>query len=113
MLMLVLWGSSSLAMLAALLARRKMGCRAMGRRRRLIYAQVALAALVLATSFWMSCETAIYTNVIQPSTVNGTPTGNYKITIYGTYTGTTAGHGITTGTTTTVTHETTVNLTVE
>jgi hypothetical protein len=100
-------------MLVALLARRKMGYRAMGRRRRLIYAQVALATLVLATAFWMSCDTAIYTNVIQPSTVNGTPTGNYKITIYGTYTGSTTPSGVTGGTTTTVTHQTTVNLTVQ
>jgi hypothetical protein len=87
-----------------------MGCLGTGRRKRLIYAQVALAALVLATAFWVSCDTSIYTNVIQPSTVNGTPTGNYVITIDGTFTGTTA---ITNGTTTTVTRITTVNLTVE
>ncbi len=73
--------------------------------------QVALATLLLATAFWMSCDTSIYTNVIQPSTVNGTPVGNYTITIYGTYTGSTGGVGIT-GTTTTVTHETAVNLVV-
>jgi hypothetical protein len=113
MLMLVLWGSCSLMMLVALLARRKMGYRGMGRRTRFVFAQVALATLVLATAFWMSCETGIYTNVIQPSTVNGTPTGNYKITVYGTYTGSTAGVGITSGTQTTVIRQTTVNLTVE
>jgi hypothetical protein len=113
MFMLVLWGSSSLMMLVALLARRKMGYRGMGRRRRLIYAQVALATLALATAFWVSCDTAIYTNVIQPLSVNGTPTGNYKIPITGTYTGTTAGPGVPGGTTTTVTRVTTVNLTVQ
>jgi hypothetical protein len=100
-------------LLVTLLARGKMGYRAMGRRRRLVYAQVALATLVLATSFWMSCETAIYTNVIQQSTVNGTPTGNYTITIYGTYTGSTLASGMTGGQTTTVTRQTTVNLTVQ
>jgi hypothetical protein len=113
MLMLVLWGTSSLTMLVALLARRKMGWRGTGRRKGLIYAQVALAALVLATALWMGCETSIYTNVIQPSTVNGTPTGNYKITILGSFTGTTAGKGVTSGTATTVTRQTTVNLTVQ
>jgi hypothetical protein len=113
MLMLVLWGTSTLMMLAALLARRKMGWGGAGRRKGLIYAQVALATLVLATAFWMGCETSIYTNVIQPSTVNGTPTGNYKITITGIFTGSTAGKGITSGTATTVTRQTTVNLTVQ
>jgi hypothetical protein len=97
----------------ALLARRRIGNGGMGRRRRLIYAQVALAGLALATAFWVSCETSIYTNVIQPPTVNGTPTGNYKIYIYGTYTGSTAGIGVTGGTATTVVRQTTVNLTVE
>jgi hypothetical protein len=110
MIMLVLWGISNLMMLIALLVRRKMGRRGTGRRKGLIYAQVALATLVLATAFWMSCDTSIYTNVIQPSTVNGTPTGNYHITIQGAFTGTTA---VTNGTTTTVAHITTVNLTVE
>jgi hypothetical protein len=110
MIMLVLWGTSNLMMLIALLVRRKMGRRGTGRRKGLIYAQVALATLVLATAFWMSCDTSIYTNVIQPSTINGTPTGNYHITIAGAFTGTTA---VTNGTTTTVTHTTTVNLTVE
>jgi hypothetical protein len=111
--MLALWGASGLLMLVVLLARGRMKLRGTGKRRRLVYAQVALATLALATAFWMGCETSIYTNVIQPSTVNGTPTGNYTITILGTFTGTTAGHGITSGTTTTVTHQTTVNLTVE
>jgi hypothetical protein len=87
-----------------------MGRRGTGRRKGLIFAQVALATLVLASAFWMSCDTAIYTNVIQPSSVNGTPTGNYVITIQGAFTGTTA---ITNGTATTVTRTTTVNLTVE
>jgi hypothetical protein len=110
MIMLVLWGTCNLMALGALLVRRKMGRRGTGRRKGLIYAQVALATLVLATAFWMSCDTSIYTNVIQPSTVNGTPTGNYVITIQGAFTGTTA---ITNGTATTVTRTTTVNLTVE
>jgi hypothetical protein len=110
MIMLVLWGTCNLLALGALLVRRKMGRRGTGRRKGLIYAQVALATLVLASAFWMSCDTAIYTNVIQPSTVNGTPTGNYVIPIQGTYTGTTA---VTNGTTTTVTRTTTVNLTVQ
>jgi hypothetical protein len=110
MALLVLWGTLNLMALSALLIRRRTGNWGTGRRKRLIYAQVALAALVLATAFWISCDTSIYTNVIQPSTVNGTPTGNYVITIDGTFTGTTA---ITNGTTTTVTRTTTVNLTVE
>ena len=55
------------------------------------FTHLALATLVLASAFWMSCDTEIYTNVIQPSTVNGTPTGNYKITILGTFTGSTGG----------------------
>ena len=96
--------------LSALLVRRKMGRRGTGRRKGLIYAQVALATLVLATAFWMSCNTSIYTNVIQPSTVNGTPTGNYVIGIQGAYTGSTAAVN---GTSTTVTHTTSVNLTVQ
>ena len=110
MMMLVLWGACNLMALGALLLRRKMGGRGTGRRKGLIYAQVALATLVLATAFWMSCDTQIYTNVIQPSTINGTPTGNYHITIQGAFTGTTA---ITNGTTTTVDRITTVNLTVQ
>jgi len=109
-MMLVLWGACNLMGLSALLLRRKMGGRGTGRRKGLIYAQVALATLVLATAFWMSCDTQIYTNVIQPSTINGTPTGNYHITINGAFTGTTA---ITNGTTTTVNRITTVNLTVQ
>jgi hypothetical protein len=112
-MMLALWGASGLLMLVVLLARGRMKLRGTGKRRRLVYAQVALATLALATAFWMGCETSIYTNVIQPSTVNGTPTGNYTIMILGTFTGTTAGQGITGGTTTTVTHQTTVNLTVQ
>jgi hypothetical protein len=110
MIMLVLWGTFNLMALSALLVRRKMGRRRTGRRKGLIYAQVALATLVLATAFWMSCDTSIYTNVIQPSTVNGTPTGNYHITITGAFTGSTA---ITNGIATTVIHATTVNLTVQ
>jgi len=108
--MLVLWGTFNLVALGALLVGRKMWRGETGRRKRLIYAQVALATLVLATAFWVSCDTSIYTNVIQPSTVNGTPTGNYVITIVGTFTTTTA---VTNGTTTTVTRGTTVNLTVQ
>jgi hypothetical protein len=112
-MMLALWGTSGLLMLVVLLARGRMKLRGTGKRRRLIYAQVALATLALATAFWMGCETSIYTNVIQPSTVNGTPTGNYVITIQGTFTGSTAGVGVVSGTATTVTHRTTVNLTVQ
>jgi hypothetical protein len=110
MMMLVLWGATSLTMLIVLLIRGKAGLRGTGRRRRLVFAQLAFATLVLATAFWMSCDTQIYTNVIQPSTINGTPTGNYHITIQGSFTGTTA---ITNGTTTTVNRITTVNLTVQ
>ena len=108
--MLVLWGTCNLLALGALLVCRKMGRRGTGRRKGLIYAQVALVTLVLASAFWMSCDTAIYTNVIQPSTVNGTPTGNYVIPIQGAFTGTTA---VLNGTTTTVIRTTTVNLTVQ
>jgi hypothetical protein len=109
-MMLALWGASNLLMLVVLLVRGKMRLPGAGRRRRLIYAQVALATLALATVFCMSCETSIYTNVIQPPTINGTPTGTYKITIVGTFNGSTAAVN---GTSTTVTHTTTVNLTVE
>jgi hypothetical protein len=110
MIVLVLWGTLILMALSVLLGRRKMGHLGTGRRKALIYAHVALATLVLATAFWMSCDTDIYTNVIQPSTVNGTPTGNYVITVQGAFTGTTA---ITNGTATTVIRATAVNLTVE
>ena len=112
-MMLVLWGTCNLMALGALLVRRKMGRRGTGRRKGLIYAQVALATLVLATAFWMSCDTSIYTNVIQPSTVNGTPTGNYHITIQGAFTGTTSDINGIQGAATTVAHTTTVNLTVQ
>jgi hypothetical protein len=110
MMILVLWGTCNLLALSALLVRRKMGRQGTGRRKGLIYAQVGLATLVLASAFWMSCDTAIYTNVIQPSSVNGTPTGNYVIPIQGAFTGTTS---IINGTATTVTRTTTVNLTVQ
>jgi hypothetical protein len=96
-------------MFIALLAR-FMDRRGRGRRRKLVFAHLALATLVLASAFWMSCDTEIYTNVIQPSSINGTPTGNYHITIYGTYTGTTS---VLNGTMTSVTRTTTVNLTVQ
>jgi hypothetical protein len=112
LMMLTLWGTSTLLMIVVLLVREKMRFRGTGRRRRLVFVQMALATLLLATAFWMSCETGIYTNVIQPSPVNGTPTGNYTITIYGTYTGSTAGPGVPGGTTVTVTRQTTVNLSV-
>ena len=110
MTLLVLWGALNLMALSGLLVCGKLGRRGRGRRKKLIYAQVALATLVLATAFWMSCDTSIYTNVIQPSTVNGTPTGNYVITIEGTFNGTTA---VTNGTATQVIRATTVNLTVQ
>jgi hypothetical protein len=113
MLMLVLWGTGNLMALGALLVRRKMGRRGLGRNKSLIYAQVALDTLVLATAFWMSCETPIYTNVIQPSTINGTPTGNYVIAIQGAFTGTTSDINGIQGAATTVAHATTVNLTVQ
>jgi hypothetical protein len=112
-MMLALWGTSNLLLLVVLLVRGKTRSRGTGRRRRFVYAQVALATLALATAFCTSCETSIYTNVIQPTTVNGTPTGNYVITVVGTFTGSTAPPGMTGGTTTTVTHQTTVNLTVQ
>ncbi len=113
MMMLVLWGISNLMVLIALLVRRKMRRSGTGRRKGLIYAQVGLATLVLATAFWMSCDTSIYTNVIQPSTVNGTPTGNYHITIEGSFTGTTSDINGIQGAPVTVNHVTTVNLTVQ
>jgi hypothetical protein len=113
MMMLVLWGICNLMALSALLVRRKMGRRGTGRRKGLIYAQVALVTLVLASAFWMSCENAFYTNVIQPSTINGTPTGNYVITIEGAFNGSTSYAPGIPGKPTTVTHTTTVNLTVQ
>jgi hypothetical protein len=113
MMMLVLWGASNLMALSALLLRRKTGLRGTGRRRRLVFAQMAFATLVLATAFWMSCDTSIYTNVIQPTSVNGTPTGNYVIIIKGTFTGTTSNINGIQGAATTVTHTTPVNLTVQ
>jgi hypothetical protein len=109
-MMLALWGTCNLLMLVVLLVRGKMRSRGTRKRRRLTYAQLALAALALATAFWISCDADIYTSVIQPSPVNGTPTGNYTVTIQGTYTGSTA---VTNGTTTTVAHITRVNLTVQ
>jgi len=112
-MMLAVWGACNLLIIAVLWARWKRRSRGTPKRRRLIYAQVALAMLALAAAFWISCDTDIYTNVIQPSTVNGTPTGNYTITVYGTYTGSTAGIGVTTGTQTTVKRQTTVNLVVQ
>jgi hypothetical protein len=111
-MMLILWGTSNLMILIALLLRRKMGCRGTGRRKGLIYAKVALATLVLATAFWMSCDTSIYTNVIQPNSVNGTPTGNYHITVEGSFTGTTSNINGIPGAPTVVNHATSVNLTV-
>lgn len=110
MMMLVLWGICNLMALSVMLVRRKMGHRGTGRRKGLIYVQVALATLVLATAFWVSCDQNYYTNVIQPSTVNGTPTGNYVIGIQGAFTGFTQPVN---GTSTTVTHVTSVNLTVQ
>ncbi len=112
-MMFALWGACNLVLIAVFLIRGKLRRRQPGGRRRLIFAQFALAMLALAAVFWVSCETDIYTNVIQPSTINGTPTGIYSITILGTYTGSTAGIGITTGTQTTVVRQTTVNLVVQ
>jgi hypothetical protein len=112
-LMFALWAACNLVLFAVFLIRGKLRRRAPGSRRRLIFAQLALAMLALAAVFWVSCETDIYTNVIQPSTINGTPTGNYTITILGTYTGSTAGIGITTGAQTKVVHQTSVNLVVQ
>jgi drug/metabolite transporter (DMT)-like permease len=112
-MMFALWGACNLVLISVFLIRGKLRRRRPGSRRRLIFAQLALAMLALAAVFWVSCETSIYTNVIQPSTINGTPTGNYTITILGTYTGSTAGIGVTTGTQTTVIRETSVNLVVQ
>jgi hypothetical protein len=112
-IMLILWGASTLMMLAAFLRRRKMERLGRRRRPRYVLALIAFATLVLASAFWVSCEDYYYTNVIQPSTVNGTPTGNYKIAIDGTFTGTTAGVGVISGGATSVTHQTTVNLVVQ
>jgi hypothetical protein len=112
-MMFALWGACGLVLIAVFLIRGKLRRRQAGGRRRLIFAQLALAMLALAAVFWVSCQTDIYTNVIQPSTINGTPTGNYTIVVLGTYTGSTAGIGITTGTQTTVIRETSVNLVVQ
>jgi hypothetical protein len=112
-MMFALWGACNLILIAVFLIRGKLRRRGPGSRRRLVFAQLALAMLALAAVFWVSCETGIYTNVIQPSSVNGTPTGNYTIAIVGTYIGSTAGNGITTGTQTTVTRLTSVNLVVQ
>ena len=111
--MLALWGACNLLLFLVFLVRWKLRSRGSGKRRRLIFAQLGLATLALAGLFWVGCETDIYTNVIQPSTINGTPTGNYVITVVGTYTGSTAGIGVVTGTQTTVTRTTTVNLVVQ
>jgi len=112
-MMLALWGTCYLLMLVVLWIRGKRRSRSTGKRGRLIYAQVALATLALAAAFWMSCDTGIYTRVIQPSPINGTPTGTYPIQVLGTFTGSTAGTGITTGTQTTVIRTTSVNLVVQ
>jgi hypothetical protein len=111
--LLALWGACNILLLVALLVRGKLRFRGTGKRRRLIYAQVALAALLLAGMFLVSCQDYLYTNVVQPQTINGTPTGNYTITLLGTFTGTTAGNGVTTGTTTTVIRQTSVHLVVQ
>jgi len=113
LMMLALWGACYLLMLAALWIRGKRRSRATAKRGRLIYAQVALATLALAAAFWMSCDTNIYTNVIQQAPINGTPTGTYTIQVLGTFTGSTAGTGITTGTQTKVVRTTSVNLVVQ
>jgi hypothetical protein len=110
---LALWGACNLLLLVALLVRGKLRFRGTGKRRRLIYAQVALAVLSLTAMFLVSCQDYLYTNVVQPQTINGTPTGNYTIPVLGTYTGTTAGVGVVTGTTTTVTRGTSVHLVVQ
>jgi len=111
--MLALWGASNLVLIAVFLIRGKLRRRSPRGRRRLILAQLAFAMVALAAVFWVGCDTDIYTNVIQPSTINGTPTGNYVITVLGTYTGSTAGIGVTTGTQTTVIRQTTINLVVQ
>jgi hypothetical protein len=108
-----LWGACNLVLIVVFLIRGRLRRRQLGGRRRLIFAQLALAMLALAAVFWVSCETSIYTNVIQPSTINGTPTGNYTITVLGTYTGSTAGIGVVTGSQTTVIRETSINLVVQ
>jgi hypothetical protein len=112
-MLLALWGACNLLLLVALLVHGKLRLRGTGKRRRLIGARLALAALSLAAVFLVSCQDYLYTNVVQPQTVNGTPTGNYTITILGTYTGTTAGQNVITGTTTTVTRLTAVHLVVQ
>jgi len=112
-MLFAIWGACNLLLLVALLVRGKLRSRGTGKRRRLIFAQVALAALSLAAMFLVSCQDYLYTNVVQPQTVNGTPTGNYTITVLGSYTGTTAGVGVVTGTTTTVTRQTSVHLVVQ
>jgi len=112
-MMLALWGACNLLLLVALLVRGKLRFRGTGKRRRLIGAQLALAALSLAAMFLVSCQDYLYTNVLQQQSTNGTPTGNYTIPILGTFTGTTAGQGVTAGTTTTVARETAVHLVVQ
>ena len=112
-MMLALWGACNLLLLVALLVRGKLRFRGTGKRRRLIGAQLALAALSLAAMLLVSCQDYLYTNVLQQQSTNGTPTGNYTIPILGTFTGTTAGQGVTAGTTTTVARETSVHLVVQ
>jgi hypothetical protein len=112
-MMLGLWVGCTLLMLLSLLVRERMRFRK-DKRRTLIYAKLALAMLVLAAIFWVSCDTGIYTNVIQPSTTNGTPTGNYQITVAGEFIGsTTVNNGQITGSTTQVTRTTGIDLTVQ
>ena len=113
-MVLALWLGSSLLMLGFLVIRDRMWSRDRARPRRLLYARLALATLALAAAFWVSCDTNIYTNVIQPNSVTGTPPGNYQITVVGQFTGsTTVNNGQITGTTVTVSRSTGIDLTVQ
>jgi hypothetical protein len=113
-MLLALWAGSSLLMLAFLVVRDRMRSRDRARPRTLLYAKLALAMLALTAALWVSCDTGIYTNVIQPNGIIGTPTGNYAITVAGQFIGsTTVNNGQITGSTTTVTRSTGIDLTVQ
>ena len=55
-MMFALWGACNLVLIAVFLIRGKLRRRQPGGRRRLIFAQFALAMLALAAVFWVSCD---------------------------------------------------------
>jgi hypothetical protein len=113
-MLLAVWAGCSLLLLTFLVVRDRMRSRDRARPRTLLFAKLALTMLALTAALWVSCDTNIYTNVIQPNGIIGTPTGNYAITVVGQFIGsTTVNNGQIPGTPTTVTRSTGIDLTVQ